>query len=402
MRGPLEGVRVLELGIWVAAPSAAAVLADWGAEVVKVEPPDGDPLRGLAATGLVPYQPDVNPAFQLDNRGKRGIVCDLRHPEGQAVVQALAARADVFLTNLRRRKLAALGMDYDTLRPRNPRLVYASLTGYGTAGPEQDRAAFDYAAFWARAGIMASLGEPEGPPPTQRPGMGDHMTGLGLAGAIAAALYARDRSGAGQEIQMSLFHAGVWMLGSDIQAAITTGYCHRPAGRRAAPNPLFNFYRARDGRWLHLIMLQPDRHWTSFCRAIGREDIAADPRFVSAPVRFQHCRELIAILDPIFASRTLEEWAAALDGEGCYWGKVQSVEEVLEDPQALAAEAFAPVELPDGRPLRVVRSPVRFAATPAEPRGAAPELGQHTEEVLLEAGYGWDEIGRLKNLGVLG
>src|SRR5205814_4605845 len=210
--GPLQGMRVLELGIWVAVPSAAAVLADWGAAVIKIEPPDGDPLRGLAATGLVPYQPDVNPAFQLDNRGKRGIVCDLRHAEGQALAQSLAARADVFVTNLRRRKLAAFGMDYETLRARNPRLVYASLTGYGTAGPEQDRAAFDYAAFWARAGIMASLGEPEGPPPTQRPGMRDHMTGLGLAGAIAAALYARDRSGTGQELQMSLFHAGMWML----------------------------------------------------------------------------------------------------------------------------------------------------------------------------------------------
>ena len=402
MRGPLDGIRVLELGIWVAAPSAAAVLADWGADVVKIEPPDGDPLRGLAATGLVPFQPDVNPAFQLDNRGKRGIVCDLRHAEGQALAQSLAARADVFVTNLRRRKLAALGMDYETLRARNPRLVYASLTGYGTAGPEQDRAAFDYAAFWARAGIMASLGEPEGPPPTQRPGMGDHMTGLGLAGAVAAALYARDRSGVGQEIRMSLFHAGLWMLGSDVQAAITTGYCHRPLGRGAAPNPLFNFYRTRDGRWLHLIMLQPDRHWTSFCRAIGREDLVADARFASAPIRFQHCRDLIAILDPIFASRTLEEWAAALDAEGCYWGKVQSVEEVTEDPQAEATDAFVAVGLPDGRPLRVVASPVRFTATPAAPRGAAPELGQHTEEVLLEAGYGWEDIARLKDLGVLG
>ena len=173
-------------------------------------------------------------------------------------------------------------------------------------------------------------------------------------------------------------------------------------GRGAAPNPLFNFYRTRDGRWLHLIMLQPDRHWTSFCRAIGREDLVADARFASAPIRFQHCRDLIAILDPIFASRTLEEWAAALDAEGCYWGRVQSVEEVTEDPQAEATDAFVAVGLPDGRPLRVVASPVRFTATPAAPRGAAPELGQHTEEVLLEAGYGWEDIARLKELGVLG
>ncbi len=402
MAGPLDGIRVLELGIWVAVPAAAAVLADWGATVVKIEPPDGDPLRGLAATGLVPYQPDVNPAFQLDNRGKRGIVLDLRRPEGRATAQRLVRDADVFLTNVRPQKLAALGMDAATLRGSNPRLVFASLSGYGTAGPERDRAAFDYAAFWSRAGIMASLGEPEGPPPTQRPGMGDHMTGLGLAGAIAAALYARDRTGVGQEIGMSLFESGMWMQASDIQVAITTGYCHTPGGRRAAPNPIFNFYRTADGRWLHLIMLQPDRHWAAFCRAVGREDLAGDPRFTDAITRFRHCRELIAILDPIFAARSLAEWADVLDREGCYWGKVQTVAEVAEDPQAEAIGAFAPTQLPDGRPLRIVRSPVRFGATPATVRGPAPELGQHTDEVLLEAGFTWDDIARLKDAGALG
>ena len=402
MAGPLNGIRVLELGIWVAVPSAAAVLADWGASVAKIEPPDGDPLRGLAATGLVPYQPEVNPAFQLDNRGKRSIVLDLRRPEGREAAHRLVARADVFLSNIRRQKLATLGMDYATLRALNPRLVYAALTGYGPTGPEADRAAFDYAAFWARAGIMASLGEPEGPPPTQRPGMGDHMTGLGLAGAISAALFARERSGVGQEITTSLFANGMWMLGSDIQAAITTGYCHTPGGRRAAPNPLFNFYQTQDRHWLHLIMLQPDRHWIAFCEAIGRPGLTADPRFADATSRFRHCRDLIALLDPIFAARTLAEWAEALDRTGCYWGKVQSVAEVAEDAQARAVEAFAAVELPDGRPLRIVKSPIGFSADAATVAGSAPELGQHTEEVLLEAGYSWDDIARLKESGALG
>jgi len=402
MRGPLEGVRVLELGIWVAVPAAAAVLADWGASVVKIEPPDGDPLRGLAATGLVPYQPDVNPAFQLDNRGKRSIVLDLRRPEGRDVAHALVRQSDVFLSNLRRQKLAALGMGYETLRAVNPRLVYAGLTGYGVDGPERDRAAFDYAAFWARAGIMASLGEPEGPPPTQRPGMGDHMTGLGMAGAIAAALLARERTGVGQEIGMSLFQAGMWMLASDIQAAITTGYAHMPGGRRAAPNPLFNFYRTRDDRWIHLIMLQPDRHWRGFCAAIGHPDLAGDERFGHALIRFRHAQELIAILDPLFATRTLTEWGVLLDQSGCFWGKVQSVAEVASDPQAEAIGAFAETSLPDGRPLRIVKSPVAFGSTPASVAGPAPELGQHTEEVLLEAGYAWEDIARLKEAGTLG
>jgi len=402
MSGPLDGVRVLELGIWVAMPAAAAVLADWGANVVKIEPPDGDPLRGLAATGLVPFQPDVNPTFQLDNRGKRGIVLDLRTPEGRDVAHALVRRSDVFISNIRLQKLAALGMDYATLRTVNPRLVHATLTGYGAAGPERDRAAFDYAAYWARSGIMASLGEPEGPPPTQRPGMGDHMTGLGMAGAIAAALYARDRTGSGQEVRMSLFHAGLWMLGSDVQVALTTGYCHTPGGRQAAPNPLFNFYRTRDGRWLHLIMLQPDRHWRQFCETLALTDLVDDPRFATAPVRFQHCRELIALLDPIFARHTLAEWAETLDRGGCYWGRVQTVEEVAADPQAEAIGAWATVVLPDGQEIRVVSSPVGFGETPAAVRGSAPELGQHTEEVLLEAGFGWDDIARLKDRGVLG
>jgi crotonobetainyl-CoA:carnitine CoA-transferase CaiB-like acyl-CoA transferase len=172
---------------------------------------------------------------------------------------------------------------------------------------------------------MASLGEPEGPPPTQRPGMGDHLTGLAMAGAISAALYARDRTGVGQEIRMSLFQSGMWMLGSDIQAALTTGYCHTPGGRRAAPNPLFNFYRTKDDRWLHLIMLQPDRHWDRFCRAMGIDELVHDARFENAPTRFLNCRELIAILDPLFAERTLAEWAERLDREDCYWGRVQSV-----------------------------------------------------------------------------
>lgn len=402
MAGPLEGIRVLELGVWVAVPSAAAVLADWGAQVIKIEPPDGDPLRGLAATGLVPFQPDINPTFHLDNRGKRSLVLDLRTAEGREIAHALVRKSDVFLSNLRRKKLAPLGMDWDALHALNPRLVYAGLTGYGNEGPESDRAAFDYAAYWARSGIMASLGEPEGPPPTQRPGMGDHMTGLGMAGAVAAALYARDRTGFGQEIRMSLFQAGLWMLGCDVQVALTSGYCHTPGGRQAAPNPLFNFYRTRDGRWLHLIMLQPDRHWRQFCQAIGLDSQVDDARFAGAVARFQHCRELIALLDPIFAGRTLAEWAEILDLAGCYWGRVQSVEEVVSDAQAAAIGAFSTVELPDGRTMRIVSSPVAFEGTPSAVRAGAPELGQHTEEILLEAGFGWEEIARLKDRGVLG
>lgn len=201
---------------------------------------------------------------------------------------------------------------------------------------------------------------------------------------------------------MSLFQSGMWMLSSDIQVALTTGYSHTPGGRRAAPNPLFNFYQTSDRRWIHLIMLQPDRHWARFCAVVERPELVEDPRFANAIARFQHCRELIAILDPIFATRSLDEWSSVLDRADCFWGKVQSVAEVAEDPQAEAMGAFTTVELPDGRPLRIIRSPVGFTATPATVQGPAPELGQHTEEVLLEAGYDWAQIGRLKDSGILG
>ncbi len=399
-RGPLHGIKVVEMGIWVAGPATSAVLGDWGAEVTKIEnPTGGDPVRGLMAMGLG-FEPPVNPSLELDNRNKRSVAVNVQTPEGSAVVRRLLRDADVFVTNVRRAGLERAGLSYESVRQDNPRLIYASLSGYGTHGPEKDRAAFDYAAFWARAGAMASLGEPEGPPPTQRPAMGDHPAGLSLAGAICAALFHRERTGEGQEVHLSLFQAGLWMMATDIQVCLITGLGSAPTGR-AVPNPLWNHYRAKDERWFHLVMLQPDRYWSRFCQAIERPELEKDPRYETVFTRARHSLELITLLDGIFATKTRSEWGDVFDRYDLVWGPVQSVAEVVHDPQARALGAFATVAHRTGD-IEVVRTPVEFGSTPATIRHGAPELGQHTEEVLLENGYSWEDIAALKEKGAIG
>lgn len=399
--GPLKGIKVVEMGIWVAGPAAAAVLGDWGAEVIKIEnPAGGDPVRALMALGI-PMQLPVNPSVELDNRNKRGVAVNVQTAEGRAVVQRLIRDADVFVTNLRAAALQRAGLAYADVRQSNPRLIYAVLSGYGARGPEKDRAAFDYAAFWARSGAMASLGEPEGPPPTQRPAMGDHPAGLSLAGAVAAALYHRERTGEGQELHLSLFHAGLWMMATDVETCAVTGFGPAPNGR-AVPNPLWNHYKAKDGKWFHLVMLQADRYWTGFCEAIGRPDLTADERYANVVVRAQHSLQLIALLDEVFATKTRDEWATLFDRFELVWGPVQSVAEVIHDPQARALGVFAKVPHRSGEEIDLLRSPVEFGATPAGIRRTAPELGEHTEEVLLEHGYSWEDIAALKEKGAIG
>jgi crotonobetainyl-CoA:carnitine CoA-transferase CaiB-like acyl-CoA transferase len=397
--GPLEGIRVVEMGVWVAGPSCAAILCDWGADVVKIEPPGGDPFRGLFASALGAPGP-LNPPFEVDNRGKRSICLDLDHEDGRAIGRKLLDRADVFVTNMRPRVLEDFRLDYPTLSKANRRLVYCQITGYGLDGPDRDRAAYDVGAFWSRAGVAATLVPKGAPLPQQRGGMGDHMTGLGAAGAVCAALFARGRSGRGQLVQGSLIRTGVYMMSWDVMLALRLGIPIEPYDREHAVNPIINCFRSADGRWFWLLLLQADRHWPDLCRALEREDLLQDERFADIAARREHAPALVAELDGVFATKTLEQWADVLDAHNVWWAPVNTINDVIADPVAQHAGVFRDVEGPEGR-LSMVASPGDFSDTPAGPRGLAPELGQHTEEVLLELGYDWDAISALKEKGAI-
>lgn len=400
MAGPLAGIRVVELGFWVAGPSAAGVLADWGADVVKLEPPSGDPFRGLYLSVAGAELP-ANPPFELDNRGKRSCVLDLRNPEAREVASALVDSADVFVTNLRPIALETMQLGPERLMARNPRLIYGRVTGYGDAGPDRDRPSYDIGAFWSRSGIAAALAAPDGTPPFQRGAMGDHTAGISLAGGIAAALVARDRTGAGQLVSTSLLRVGLFVLGWDTSAALRLGLPVKGIDRTEQPNPVICSYRAGCGRWFWLLGLQGQRHWPDLVRAIERPELERDPRFTTMADRRHHSEELVRLLDGIFATRPLAEWGQAFDRAGMWWAPVQTTEEVLADPQARAAGAF--VDVPDGAGGTIpgVASPIDFDSTPWAPAGPAPECGQHTEEVLLEIGYDWDRIAALKASGAI-
>ena len=396
MAGALEGIRVVELGHWVAVPSACALLADGGAEGIKVEEPGvGDAMRGMTAIEGVAVGP-VHFWFEQINRNKKSVAVDLRRERGREVVHRLVRTADVFASNFRLSVLKRFGMDYHTLSQLNPRLVYTVLTGFGKLGPDREKPGYDYSAFWARGGLMDRLGPPGAPPAPQRPGLGDNITSMLMAGTISTALYARERTGLGQELDLSLFNTAVWALSIDIVTALVSGMEIPKTDRRTVRNPLWNTYQTRDGRWLQLIMLQTDRFWPGFCQATGCQHLEKDPRFESHQKREENSQALIAILEPVFASQTLAEWEAVMSRYDLIFGRVQGVKEVLSDPQALENGFFAEVDHPAAGRTRLIGSPVKFSQTPASVRVAAPQVGQHTEEVLLGLDYTWEDLGELK------
>jgi len=380
---PLDGYRVVELGMWVAAPAAAAMLADWGADVLKVEAPAGDPNRYTLKH--VGQEVDSAPPFETDNRGKRSVVLDLRTDEGRLALERLLERADVFVTNLRPGALERLALDPDALRKRHPRLVVGTLTGYGWSGPERDRAGYDVSAFWARPGIAAMLNPLGEAPPGIRPGLGDRAAAANLVAGLLAALLSRERTGEGAVVDVSLLRSGTYAIGNDLALQNYFGKRGRTRPRTEHESPLYNCYQTKDARWFWLVALEGDRHWPGVLRALGREDLAGDERFATGRARRGHVRELIAVLDAEFATRTLGEWAGRLDAAEVWWAPVQTLAEVAADPQAEAIGAF--VDQPgmgDGPPLRTVATPVNFWGVDGRPRSGAPALGQHTEEVLRE------------------
>ena len=400
MAGPMDGVRVVELGVWIAGPAAAGVLADWGADVIKIEPPAGDPARTFQR--MLGGDMPTNPVFELDNRSKRSIVVDLTTDSGRALALELIDSADVFVTNVRSGALARAGLGAATLLERNPRLIYGHVTGYGLEGPDADRAAYDIAAFWARSGI-AHLLTPDGAKlPFQRGGMGDHSTGVQFAGAISAALFSRERTGQGQLVSSSLLRQGVYTIGFDLNLVLGWGQHPEIGNRETMLNVCINNYTAGDGRRFWIVGLEGDRHWPPIARSIGRTEWLADERFATARSRAHNARELIALLDAEFAKKTLDEWADVFAGEpDMFWAPVNSAEEILNDPQLRHAGGL--VEVPDEfGSTTMIATPADFGGTPWSPRWIAPKLGEHTAEILHEFGRSDDDIAALVSEGAVG
>lgn len=384
MAGPLDGIKVVELGVWVAGPAAGGIMADWGADVVKIEPPTGDPGRSFGR--MLGLDDGSSPPFEMDNRSKRSIVLDLATDGGLATARQLIFRADIFITNVRPDALHRLGLDYPSLAELNPRLVYGLITGYGETGPDANRPAYDVAAFWARSGVADLLTKPGDTPPFQRGGMGDHLTGMTLAAAINAALVARARTGEGQLVSTSLYRQGAYTVSFDLNTFLLSGRPIAIGQRESMGNPCMNNYLAADGRRFWIVGLEADRHWPALCRAVGRPEWLSDKRFATARDRARNSVELIATLDEIFASRTLDEWSEVFAAEPeLFWAPVNSMEDVLGDEQFYAAGGL--VDVPDGDgSLPMVATPADFHGTPWAPRSAAPKLGEHTEEILRELG----------------
>jgi crotonobetainyl-CoA:carnitine CoA-transferase CaiB-like acyl-CoA transferase len=394
----LDGILVLDVGSFLAGPSAATVMSDFGAEVIKVETPDGgDPNRRLGELPGLPLS-EHNYSWLLDSRNKKSLAVDLSKPEGREAFLKLAARADVLVTNFPPAVLARLRLTYEELKPLNPRLVYALVTGYGEAGEEANKPGFDINAWWARSGLMDLVHAPDGPPANSMPGMGDHPTGMALFGAVMLALYQREKTGRGAKVSTSLMASGAWANSTLIQASLCDAAFPERAPRERCRNPIINFYRCRDDRWFMLTVLRADKGWEPFTRAIEKHDLASDPRFASFESRQSNAAELVAILDAVFAERDWAAWRERLKSYNVTFGPIARIGDIKDDQQMTAAEVIVPMA--EG-PFRTVSNPVSVAGQPKVPAGRAPELGEHTDEILRGLGYDAARITELRRLRVI-
>jgi crotonobetainyl-CoA:carnitine CoA-transferase CaiB-like acyl-CoA transferase len=386
----LTGLKVVDFTAYIAGPGAAAILGDWGADVIKVERPGGDNMRHVFAD--LKNDIGANPTFDVDNRGKRGIVLDITKPAGRDALARLAETADVFLTNTRPASLRKYGLDEATLRQANPRLVYAVITGYGLEGPDAHLPGFDVTAFWARSGI-GYMTAPKGTEPFMRTsGMGDHATSLATVSAILAALYERERTGVGRLVQTSLLATGVYLWGSDLAVQLKLG---RVASIRPRDNPInavANHFKSADGHWFVHNPRGGSGGWEAFLKAAGREDLVADERFAGGKARRANARELAVELEAAFAALPMAEIAERLDAADLVWALLQTPAEVAADPQIAAAGAFVDIEDGAGGTYRSVAAPARFPGADATSRPRSPKLGEHTRAVLAEIGYGEAEV----------
>lgn len=391
-----DGLRVIDCASYIAGPAAATVMSDFGAAVIKIEPPGaGDPYRRRAVPAA---SQTPNPGFILDGRNKRSLALDLRSEAGRGVLYRLAETADVFITNYPPPVRRRLAITYDDLAPLNKRLIYASFSGYGETGPEADKPGFDATAWWARTGLMHLVrAGPAVTPARSLPGMGDHPSAMATYGAIVTALYQRERTGRGNYVSSSLLANGLWANGCSVQAALCGDKVVPQPPREDALNALRVHYCCRDGRWLLLSIASDEWRWQKFCICLGAGELK-EPRFGTAAGREKNAGELIRILDAVFATRDLAEWRAALDDAGLVFGIVAEPEDIAHDQQILASGAL--VSFAD-EGLMTVDSPFRVAGEEKVQPRRAPRLGEHSDEVLREAGYIEAEIAALRGVGII-
>lgn len=389
----LKGLKIVEYATYVAAPGAGGVMADWGADVIKVEPPGGDPIRMFFSS--LGVDADLNPVFDMDNRGKRGIILDTAQPAGRDALLKLIDGADIFLTNVRPGGLQRAGLDYDTVMQRCPRLIYTTLTGYGLEGPDADRPGMDSAAFWARSGLAAMFRPKGGDPVQLRTAFGDHTASLAIIAGVLAAVHERHRTGKGRLVDASLLRVAHYVGASDFAIQHTRGRIASNRARKDVPNPLINYFQTADGHWISLLQRQGEKDWPRLARALQIETIVDDPRFANNRARRENGALLVPLLDAAFAARPLSEIAAALDAEEMVWAPVLTPTEAIADPQAIAAGCVVQTPTHDGGTIPAPAAPVRFPGADDGPKGPAPRAGEHTRAVLSELGYSKTEIDAL-------
>jgi len=404
MAGLLDGVKVIAFEQVVGVPASTAVLADWGADVVKIEPTWGDWQRSLVSFNRGPLllhleKGDIEFHFEFLNRSKRSVALNLRTEKGREVLYKLLEDADIFVANYSLDVLKKYGLDYASLKDRFPGLVHCVLTGYGSKGPKANDRGYDYVAAWSYGGMMDLVSSgPDNPPPISRPGMMDIVASAHLTGGLLAALYHKQKTGKGQGLELSLYHTAAWTLGLDIQTALF-GHPQPRWDRKRAPNPMYTSYRCKD-RWC--MMCHPTQdYWAPFCRAIGRTEWINDSRYATMESRERHAEELVAQLDEILATRTWTEWEKEFRSNDLIVSGNQTIAEILKDEQAIVNNFYTDIEHPVAGKARLLNSPIQFSDTPAEITGAAPQIGAHTEEVLLATGYTWENLATLKEEGVI-
>ncbi|MBB1091005.1 CaiB/BaiF CoA transferase family protein [Rhodopseudomonas pseudopalustris] len=398
--GIFSGLKVLDCASFIAAPAAATVLSDFGADVIKIEPPGaGDPYRNLPNLPGYPRS-EHNYAWMMESRNKRSLALDLAKPEGQAVLRRLVAEADVFITNFPPPVRARLGIAYPDLAPLNDRLIYASFTGYGERGEEANKPGFDSNAWWARSGMMDLVRADEDTTPARSlAGMGDHPCAMALYGAIVTALYKRERSGKGSEVKSNLMANGVWSSSVLAQAKLVGAEFQPRMPRERALNAVANHYRCRDGRWLILSLLNEEKQWPTLMRCLDREDLTDDPRFATKPDRHARSIELIGIFDGIFATRDLADWRKTLDGNGLVFGVVGILDDIPNDQQMIDNDVLVPFE---NNTILTVNSPIWVEGSAKIRPRLPPAVGEHSDEVLRSAGYDNEAIRALRASGAVG